>query len=100
MPDASIQLNRLGLALRAGKLRCGAAAVRDALNGGHATLIIVAQDAGATTRRRVQQLALQAGCPLMVIADRTSLGKALGRDAQAVIAVTDARFAELIEHSD
>ena len=80
-------LRLLGLARRAGKLACGADAVKGAAE--RARLILIACDAGSAVRREA------AGYGKRVIGlpyGKEELGRAVGRESCAVAALIDEEF--------
>ncbi len=86
-------LRLVGLARRAGKLSPGLDATLQALATGSAKLVLVAGDAGGSTRRKVERLAEERGCPVVVIADSEALGQMSGAARRAVLGVLDEGFA-------
>lgn len=87
-------LGLLGLCLRAGKLIAGEEAVSDCVREGKARLLLLAQDAGATTAKRARRAGQERNVPLVRLAVTTQeLGAALGRTSCAVCCITDAGFA-------
>ena len=86
----------LGLARRAGAVQVGTERVREALRLGEARLIIVAVDAAPGQRRKVEALAVAREIPVLVGPEREKLGGMLGVFELSAVAVTDARFAELL----
>jgi ribosomal protein L7Ae-like RNA K-turn-binding protein len=82
----------IGLAVRARKLTAGATAVERLVERGGCPLIIVADDAGAALRRRLERLAPTRG-QLQAPLSRQELGRACGRATVAVAAIEDPGFA-------
>ena len=76
-------LTLLGLARRAGQLVIGAQAVRAALGGNEAQVLVQARDAAADGRGKIERLRAAAApdCVSFVLFDRAELAAALGRDA-------------------
>ena len=76
-------LTLLGLARRAGQLVIGAQAVRAALGGNEAPVLVQARDAAADGRGKIERLRAAAApdCVSFVLFDRAELAAALGRDA-------------------
>lgn len=89
-------LDLLGLARRAGHVIAGTEAVRDALQVRRLALVIVAEDASPTQRRKVVPKAAHRRVPLLEVGTREALGRALGRAPVSVVAVTDARLAAAV----
>jgi uncharacterized protein len=75
----------IGLARRAGQVSAGFDQVRAALRSGQVAVLVMARDAAADGRRRMQALA--AGLPLVTALDRETLGRALGRGPTVFAAV-------------
>ena len=90
-PTIAKLLGLLGLAQRAGKLAVGATAVEGLIHRGRRPVVIVAEDAGSALLRRLQSQGPER-CVLVRAASRHELGKALGRDQVAAVAVTDRGF--------
>ena len=90
-------LHMIGLALRAGRLEVGEEPVGAACRARDCRLILVARDAADNSFRRVRHFA-DAGQCLWVSVPYTKeeLGRAVGRTACAMTAVTDIGFAEAI----
>lgn len=86
----------LGLAMRAGKLASGDGAVLDAIRGGDARLVVLAEDASDNTRKKITDKCNHYDVPLLVIGSRGELGACTGKEERVVFAVTDAGFAKLI----
>lgn len=87
----------LGLTRRAGKLAPGDWAVTSAIQDGSARVVFLAADAGRSTARRFRGLARQAGIPLYEIGTREELGRTVGLEPKAVLAVTSPELARGIE---
>lgn len=90
--------NRLGLAMRAGKVVHGEA-VLDAVRSQEAKLVVVAVDASANTRKKVTDKCSHYQIPLMEYGVKDDLGAAIGKESRVVVAVTDAGFARLLTES-
>ena len=86
----------LGLALRAGHLVSGDAAVLNAIRTGEAQLVIVAEDASDATKKRFEDKCKSYSAGMLLFGEREALGHALGKEMRAVAAVTDAGFARSI----
>lgn len=95
--DAQRALRLLGLCRRAGALVIGMDAQLAALRRGGIRLLVLAGDASPATARRAEEAAADAGVPTVVLADRSTIGRALGREWVAVCGVTDAAFADGIQ---
>lgn len=83
----------IGLARRAGKVITGDEACMKAVRNGKAPLIVVAADASDNTKKKYADKCSYYGTTLIVTGDRQSLGGAIGRPDQVVIAIEDEGFA-------
>lgn len=89
-------LSLLGLALRAGGAATGIRASRDAVRSGVAHLVLTAGDASDTQLEKVLGPVRERGVPHRVVADRRTLGSALGSSSISAVAVTNPSLAERI----
>lgn len=89
----------LGFAQAAGKLASGDAACERAIRRGRAKLVLLAEDAGDSTAKRVTRLAEQYGVPWLRWGDKESLGAWIGERPRAVVAVCDAHFARMMKNA-
>jgi len=89
-------LSSLGLAMRAGKLVSGEAAVLKAVRNGEAHLVVMAQDASAGTAKKLADKCGSYNVPLAVGFTRFELGGAVGKPQGVMFAVTDPGFARMI----
>ena len=87
-------LGLLGLARKGGRVELGEEAVAAACRAGHARLLILAQDAGDSVRRRAEYF-VRSGKPPHVVLPFTKeeLGAAVGRNVCSVAALTDVSLA-------
>jgi len=92
-------LSLLGLAQRAGKLASGYEAVRRAVLGGRARLIVISMDASAKTAGRVRRIAEAKRVPCVEVASMRELGQAIGQPDRAVVAVLDQGFARAVREA-
>lgn len=83
----------LGLARRAGHLRLGEEAARQAVQDHKARLVLLCADAGETTARRVRALEGEKLPVLTLPEGKAELGAALGLGELAAVAVCDLGFA-------
>lgn len=89
-------LSMLGLAVRAGKTAFGVFLTEKALDEGSASLVIMAEDTGASNRRRIENKCKMWDVPLILYSDKASLSHAAGKKDMPVIAVCDSGFSEAI----
>ncbi|PWW06439.1 ribosomal protein L7Ae-like RNA K-turn-binding protein [Paenibacillus cellulosilyticus] len=89
-------LSHLGMAMRAGKLVTGDDTVLKSIRQGKAHLVIVAGDASDNTKKKYRDKCGYYNVKLAEAFDRVELGKAIGKEARVLVAVTDAGFARMI----
>ena len=87
-------LGLLGLARRAGVLAAGYEQARAMLASGNAGILVVARDAAAEGRRRLEKLDLAA--PVIAIFSAAELARALGREHVVYVTVAKGRMAQRI----
>jgi len=92
--DRVMQL--LGLARRAGGVATGTEAVRDAVRGGQARLVLLAGDASPVQLDKVEKALSRRATPWARLGDRASLGAAVGKAPLSAVAVTNASLAEKV----
>ena len=90
-------LSLLGLCLKASRLSLGESAVRKTVLAGKAFLVIFASDCGENTFGKLETLCAEKNTPVMIFSEKEKLGKALGKEGKAVVAVSDQGFAEAIK---
>lgn len=89
----------LGMALRAGKIISGDAAVEASLKKGKGKLLIIAEDAPGSLKK-FQKWAEDLNLPLLLAGEKIELGKALGQSPRAVVLVMDEGFAKAIKNKE
>ncbi len=92
-------LSLLGMCRRAGKLASGDTATRQAIARGAARLVVVASDAGSSTKRSFDRLSENAGVPCIVFGSREELGQAVGSGPKAVLGVLDEGLAGAVSRA-
>lgn len=88
------QLSLLGLAMKAGKVVSGEFAVEKHVKEGKAYLVLVAEDASNNTRKSAHDMCTFYKVPIYDIGTKEELGRAIGKEYRALIAVTDENFAQ------
>ena len=97
--DSNGILSLLGLALRGGNLAVGEEPVEAVARARDARVLLVASDAADNTYRRVKHFADAGQCIwLRIPFTKAELGRAVGRSAAAVVAVTDIGLANAVVH--
>ncbi|MDO4811649.1 MAG: ribosomal L7Ae/L30e/S12e/Gadd45 family protein [Eubacteriales bacterium] len=90
-------LSMIGLAKKADRVEIGEEPVGSAVRAKKARVILIAQDAAASSVRRAKAFANVGNCLYLIIpADKDDLGRCLGRTSCAMAAVTDIGFADAI----
>lgn len=83
----------LGLGLRAGRVVIGVTGVRARLQRDAVRCVVLAADASARTRDKVERLARARGVPVVQGPAALELGAGLGRSAVQAVGVEDAGLA-------
>jgi ribosomal protein L7Ae-like RNA K-turn-binding protein len=83
----------LGLAMRARKLVSGEDPVIQAVRRGQAKLVLIASDASENTKKKVSDKCTYYEVPCHSVGDRYQLGRAIGKEARVVLAITDENMA-------
>ena len=90
-------LSLLGLSLRGGRLAVGEEPVEAVARARDARVLLLASDAAEGTRRRCEHFAQAGDCLwLRIPFSKEELGRALGRTAVAITAVTDVGLADAL----
>ncbi len=87
-------LSMLSLAMKAGKVKSGEFAVTEEIKKGTAYLVIVADDASDRTKKTYKDSCAFYDVPMYTYSDMESLGRALGKEFRAAVAITDENFAK------
>ena len=90
-------LSLLGLAARARKVADGEFKALEAIKKKKACLILLAKDASENTAKKFRDKAAYAKIPVMECASMELLGRAIGKDDRAVIALLDRGFGEALQ---
>ena len=85
--------NSIGLCRRAGKCQSGEFAAERAVKAGKAKLILLEQTASENPRARFTSPGAGRKIPLAIVPE---VGRAIGKEGQVVLAVTDIQFVNMI----
>ena len=85
-------LSLIGLATKAGKTVSGEFSVKT----GKGLLVIVAEDASENTKKKFRNMCSFYEVPIFFFSDKESLGRAMGKEYRACLAVQDENFAKAI----
>lgn len=86
----------LGLCQRAGKLASGEVACEHAVRQKTAYMILVAADASENCKKKFQDTGAFYNIPVVESGTKEELGRAIGKEFRAVLAVTDEGFSKKI----
>lgn len=89
-------LSLLGLATKAGKVVSGEFSTEKSVKTGKGYLVIVADDASDNTKKKFRNMCDYYEVPMYELSDKEGLGKAIGKEFRASLAVQDYNFAEAI----
>lgn len=91
----------IGLATRAGRIVSGEFSTEKAVKEGKAFLVIVACDASDNTKKLFQDKCSYYQIPVRCFGTKETLGRAMGKEFRASIAITDPNFAtQIMKHID
>ena len=85
-----------GLATRAGKMASGEFQTEMAIKSGTTFLIIIAKDASDNTKKLFQDKCSFYKVPILFLGTKEELGRAIGKEYRASLAILDKGFAEAI----
>ncbi len=86
----------LSMACKAGKVKSGEFAVEKAVKENKAFLVIVASDASSATKEAYLVMCKNRNIPIVEYSSKTGLGKSIGKEFRAAVAVCDKGFSENI----
>lgn len=86
-------LSLIGLATKAGKVVSGEFQTEKSVKTGKAYLVLVAADASENTRKKFQNMCSFYEVPVFFVEDKEKLGRAMGREYRASLAIQDENFA-------
>ena len=89
-------LMQLGLAVRAGRVAAGGFSAEEAVKSRKARLVLIAEDAKTNTAKKFTDKCTFYKIPFRFYGTKEALGRAVGREERACVAVIDRGFAESI----
>lgn len=92
--DKALQM--LSMAMRAGKVTSGEFMTENSVKDGSACLVIVASDASDNTKKKFTDMCSFYEVPILIYADKDSLGHMIGREFRASLSVNDEGLAKEI----
>lgn len=90
-------LNIIGLAYRARKCSLGEDTIVKDIQQKRAKLVLLANDTGPQTRKKIMNKCKTYDIPFRIVDDRQTLSHAIGKTQRVAIAILDAGFAAKIE---
>lgn len=90
-------LSLVGLATKAGKTASGEFSTEKAVKTGKAYLVLVAEDASENTKKKFRNMCTFYEVPLYFLSDKEGLGRAMGKEFRASLAVMDESFAKAMQ---
>jgi len=95
--DAALErrvLGLLGLGVRGRLVLIGVDRVREAAHQGQLRVAVVARDASANSRGKVDRLLAAKKVPVLIVSSAASLGEMAGRETTTVMGVVDPQLAK------
>lgn len=89
-------LRMVGIAAKAGRIDSGEFMTENAVKSGRAALVIIAGDASGNTKKKFNNMCEFYEVPIREYSTKEELGRAIGKEFRASIAVTDEGLAQAI----
>ena len=89
-------LSLLGLAKRAGKVVSGEFSTETAVKSSKAYLVVVSEEASENTKKKFSNMCTYYRVPIYFYGKKEVLGKCIGQEFRASLAVTDPGFSEAL----
>ena len=90
-------LQMLGIAAKSGNVVSGEFSTEKAIKTGHACLVIVSQEASENTRKMFENMTEFYGVPMHVFGTKDELGRCIGKEFRASLAIIDENLAKAVE---
>lgn len=94
--NSSKALSLIGLATKAGKTVSGEFSTEKSVKTGKCFLVLVAGDASDNTKKKFRNMCTFYEVPLYFLSDKETMGRAMGKEFRASLAVQDENFAKAI----
>ena len=91
-------LSMLGLAAKAGAVASGEFSTEKSVKEGKAFLVIVAEDASDNTKKHFRDMTTFYEVPMYVFGTKEELGRCIGKEFRASLAITDENLANAVEN--
>ena len=89
-------LSLVGLATKAGRTVSGEFSTEKSVKSGRGLLVLVADDASDNTKKKFRNMCTFYEVPLYFLSDKVSLGRAMGKEYRACLAIEDENFAKSV----
>lgn len=89
-------LNLIGLATKAGETASGEFSTEKAVKKGKAHLVVVSEEASDNTKKMFMNLCTYYKVPICYFGKKGELGRVMGKEQRASLAITDEGFARAI----
>lgn len=89
-------LSLIGLATKAGKTVSGEFSTEKSVKTGRGFVVLVAEDASENTKKKFRNMCSFYEVPVYFLSDKEGLGRAMGKEFRASLAVQDENFAKAI----
>ena len=87
----------LGIAAKSGNVASGEFSTEKAVKTGHAYLVIVSEEASANTNKMFTNMTEFYEVPMYVFGTKEELGRCIGKQFRASLAITDENLANAVE---
>jgi len=87
----------LGIAAKSGNVVSGEFSTEKAVKTGHAFLVIVSEEASANTNKMFTNMTDFYEVPMYVFGTKEELGRCIGKEFRASLAITDENLASAVE---
>ena len=88
----------LGIAAKSGNVVSGEFSTEKAIKTGHAFLVIVSEEASANTNKMFTNMTDFYEVPMYVFGTKEELGRCIGKEFRASLAITDENLANAVEN--
>lgn len=88
----------LGIAAKSGSVVSGEFSTEKAVKTGHAYLVIVSEEASANTNKMFTNMTEFYEVPMYVFGTKEELGRCIGKEFRASLAITDENLANAVEN--
>ena len=87
----------LGIAAKSGNVVSGEFSTEKAVKTGHAYLVIVSEEASENTNKMFKNMTDFYEVPMYVFGTKEELGRCIGKEFRASLAITDENLADAVE---